>query len=94
MTASYQAQVLRISQRVWERGWMATLKEAGVPEDHPAYINPSKFPSPDPGSSSAPGPSTAPEARSRAYAAQSEPEVCPEADTVPREADANVDPAV
>ena len=56
--ASYEAQVLVISQRVWELGWMAALKEAGVPEDHPAYKNPSKFPSPDPGSSSAPGPSS------------------------------------
>ncbi|XXG62274.1 hypothetical protein AAC387_Pa05g0664 [Persea americana] len=59
--ASYKAQVLGISQKVWELGWMATLKEAGVPED-PAYKNPSKFPSLDPGSSSVPGPSTVPNA--------------------------------
>ena len=78
---SYQAQVLRISQRIWERGWMAALKEAGVPKDHTAYINPPKFPSPDPGSSSAPGPFTAPEACARADTVQSDPEVRPEADT-------------
>ena len=37
---------------------MTALKEAGVSEDHPVYKNPSKFPSSDPGSSSAPGPSS------------------------------------
>ena len=58
MTASYKAQVLEINQRVWELGWMAALKEAGVSEDHPIYKNPSKFPSSDLGSSSAPGPSS------------------------------------
>ena len=56
MTASYEAQVLVISQKVWELRWIFALKEAGVPKDHPAYKNPSKFTSLDPGSSSAPGP--------------------------------------
>ena len=54
---------------------MAALKEAGVPEDHPTYINPPKFPSPDLGPAFAPGPSTVPEACSRAEAAQPESEV-------------------
>ena len=58
MTASHEAQVLEISQQMRELGWMAAPKEAGVSEDHPAYKNPSKFPSSDPGSSSAPGPSS------------------------------------
>lgn len=37
---------------------MAAQKEAGVSEDHPVYKNPPKFPSPDPRSSSASGPSS------------------------------------
>ena len=37
---------------------MAALKEVGAPEDHLAYKNPCKFPSLDPGSSSAPSPSS------------------------------------
>ena len=44
VTMHYEAQVLNISQEVWELGWRAAMKEAGVSEDHPAYKNPSKFP--------------------------------------------------
>ncbi|KAJ8635974.1 hypothetical protein MRB53_010241 [Persea americana] len=62
----YEAQVLNVSQNAWELRWMATLKEAGVPEDHPAYKNPPKFPSSDPGSTFAPAPSTKSEARPKA----------------------------
>ena len=58
VTTSYEAPVLKISQKVWELGWMAALKEAGVSKDHPAYKNPPNFPSPNAGSSSAPGPSS------------------------------------
>ena len=57
VTASYEAQVIKINQKVWKFGWMANLKKAGVSKDHPVYKNPPKFPSSDPGSSSTPDPS-------------------------------------
>lgn len=50
----YEAQVLTVSQRVWELGCRTALKEARIPEDHPVYQNLPKFPSSEPESCSAP----------------------------------------
>ncbi|KAJ8631878.1 hypothetical protein MRB53_025214 [Persea americana] len=53
-TTLYEAQVLNVSQKVWELRWMVALKETRVLEDHLVYKKPPKFPSSDPGSTSAP----------------------------------------
>lgn len=46
-STSYDAQVLEVRDEVWELGWRAALTEVGVSEDHPAYMNPAKFPEPE-----------------------------------------------
>lgn len=43
-TVLYEAKVVKIRDQSWDLGLLAALKEAVVPEDHPAHKNPAKFP--------------------------------------------------
>ncbi|XXG83475.1 hypothetical protein AAC387_Pa10g1215 [Persea americana] len=47
LTVEYKAQLPGIRDRVWELGWKATLKKAGVPRDNPIFRNPPRFPRTD-----------------------------------------------
>ena len=33
----YKKEIVKIRDKTWSKAWMAALKEAGVPAEHPAY---------------------------------------------------------
>ena len=52
----YKKEVVKIRDKTWSKAWVAALKEAGVPAEHPAYKK-SAFPGvPSPSSATTPAP--------------------------------------